>query len=304
MEQNLQVCKRYLMKTSILLALFLCAVTLSAQLPSTQIYTLSLKANEAKVIIDNPVLVTGFNPDGYNNQPHFVDDDHLLITSSYQSLGLTDILELDTRLNRITRITQTEESEYSPIIMSSGLDFSVVRQELDDSPQVPQVLWSYPTDRSTSGELVIPDVEDIGYYTWVTRDRIAMFIVSETPYLALYDMRSHTSTRIASDIGRCLKSDDKGHIYYIQKSPEGDDIRSYDIYLGRSKRIAPAIDGQQDFEILHNGHLIAADGATLMTYIPSVSTRWKKIKDLSSTGINNISRIASSQNKVAIVTSK
>jgi len=295
-----------MMKTTIvtLLCIVLCAVTISAQLPSTQIYTLSLKANETKVIIDNPVLVSGFNPDGYNNQPHFIDDHHLLITSDYQSLGLTDILELDTRINRVTRITHTEESEYSPIIMSSGFDFSVVRQELDDSQQVPQVLWSYPVDRSTSGKLVIPDIEDIGYYTWVTRDRIAMFIVSETPYLVLYDMKSHTSTRIASDVGRCLKSDNKGHIFYIQKSSEGSDIRSYDIYLGRSKRIAPFIEGQQDFDILHNGHLIAADGASLMTYVPSVSTQWKEIKDLSSTGIVNISRIASSQNKVAIVTSK
>ena len=58
--------------STVIISLILFAATLSAQLPSTQIYTLSLKANEAKVILDNPVLVTGFNPDGYNNQPHFI----------------------------------------------------------------------------------------------------------------------------------------------------------------------------------------------------------------------------------------
>ena len=131
-----------------------------------------------------------------------------------------------------------------------------------------------------------------------------MFIVSETPYLVLYDTKNHTSTRLATNVDRCLKADNKGQVYYIQKSDDGHDIRSYDIYLGRSKRVAPMIEGQQDFDILPNGHLIAGDGATLKTYIPAVSTQWKEISDLSSTGISTITRITSSKNKVAIVTSK
>ncbi len=287
-----------------LISILFFSITILAQLPSTDIYTLSLKANETKVLIEDPVLVTGFNLGGYNNQPHFIDDDHLLVTSDYKSLGLTDILELDTRLNRITRITHTEESEYSPILMSSGLDFSVVRQELDDSEQVPQVLWSYPVDRSSAGQQVIPDIQNIGYYVWITKDQIAMFIVDETPYLVLYNIQNNTSTRIAKDIGRCLKTDGKGQIYYIQKSSDGNDIRSYDIYLGRSKRVAPALNNQQDFDILPNGHLISAESATLKTYIPSISTQWREIIDLSHAGISDISRIASSRNKVAIVTSR
>ena len=287
-----------------LISILFFSITILAQLPSTDIYTLSLKANETKVLIEDPVLVTGFNLGGYNNQPHFIDDDHLLVTSDYKSLGLTDILELDTRLNRITRITHTEESEYSPILMSSGLDFSVVRQELDDSEQVPQVLWSYPVDRSSAGQQVIPDIQNIGYYVWITKDQIAMFIVDETPYLVLYNIQINTSTRIAKDIGRCLKTDGKGQIYYIQKSSDGNDIRSYDIYLGRSKRVAPALNNQQDFDILPNGHLISAESATLKTYIPSISTQWREIIDLSHAGISDISRIASSRNKVAIVTSR
>lgn len=272
-------------------------------LPNTNVYALSLKANETKVLLDDVTLLTGFNPEGYNNQPHFIDDTNLLITSDYESQGLTDILELDTRLQRITRITHTEESEYSPVVMSSGFDFSVVRQELDDSQPVPQVLWSYPLDRSTEGSRVIPDISNIGYYVWVTKDQLALFIVGETPSLILYDTRHHTSTRIASNVGRCLKTDNKGMIYYVQKATSGDDIRGYDIYLGRSKRIAPMIAGQQDFEILTNGHLIAGDGALLKSYIPNVSTDWALIKDLTSTGIKEISRIAASRNKVAIVTS-
>ncbi len=287
------------------LLLFAFSVTTGvyAQLPTTNIYTLDLKSNEQKVLLNNVTLVTNFNSDGYNNQPHFINNDELLITSNYNALGLTDIWHLTLDEQKLTRITKTEESEYSPTPMSNGLDFSVVRQELDDSPTVPQVLWSYPMDRSTEGSQVIDDLDNIGYHVWVTQERVAFFLVDEPSELLLYDTKRKTSTHIAYDVGRCIKVDKTGHIYYVQKTTEGQTIRSYDIYLGRSKRVADTIEGQVDFDLLPNGHLIAADGAQLKTFIPLVSAQWSDLMDLSSTGIKKISRIASSQGKLAIVTS-
>lgn len=287
----------------ILITFLLVINNVTAQLPTTNIYTLDMRSNEQKVLLNNVTLITNFNSDGYNNQPHFINNDELLITSNYNALGLTDIWQLTLDEQRLTRITKTEESEYSPTPMANGLDFSVVRQELDDSQPVPQVLWAYPMDRSSEGSQVIDKLDNIGYHVWVTQDRIAFFLVDEPSELMLYDTKRKTSTHIAYDVGRCIKVDKTGHIYYVQKTSEGQTIRSYDIYLGRSKRVAQTIDGQVDFDLLPNGHLIAADGAQLKTFIPFVSSEWSNLLDLSSTGIKKISRIASSREKLAIVTS-
>ena len=286
------------------LLVFSIVVCADAQLPNTNIYTLDMKSNEQKVLLDNLTLISGFNSDGYNNQPYFLNNEELLITSNYNALGLTDIWHLALEEQKLTRITKTEESEYSPTAMANGLDFSVVRQELDDSPSVPQVLWSYPMDRSTGGTQVIADLDNIGYHAWVTPERVVFFLVDEPSELLLYDTKRKTSTHIAFDVGRCIKVDKKGHIYYVQITSEGQTIRSYDIYLGRSKRVADTIAGQVDFDLLPNGHLIAADGAQLKTFIPFASSGWSDLMDLSSTGIKKISRIASSRGKLAIVTSE
>ncbi len=275
-----------------------------AQLPSTNIYSLDLKANEQKVLLNNLTLLTDFNITGYNNQPHFVNSEELLITSDYSSSGLTDILHLRIADQSITRITKTEQSEYSPTMMSNGIDFSVVRQELSDSDDIPQSLWSYPLDRSGSGQLVIEDIFNIGYHVWATQHRVALFLVEDPSELMLYDTKNKNSTHIAYNVGRCLKVDKKGNIYYVEQSDDGATLRAYDIYLGRSRRVAKMLEGQVDFELLPNGHIIAAQGAKLMTFIPSKSAAWSEVSDLSEAGISNISRIASTHSKIAIVTSK
>ena len=286
-----------------LMIVIMTIISASAQLPTTNIYTLDMRSNEQKVLLNNLTLITHFNSDGYNNQPYFLNNEELLITSNFDAHGLTDIWHLRLQEQKLTRITKTEESEYSPTAMANGIDFSVVRQELDDSQPVPQVLWSYPMDRSTSGSQVIEELDNIGYHAWVTPERVVFFLVDQPSELLLYDTKRKTSTHIAYDVGRCIKVDKSGHIYYVQITSEGQTIRSYDIYLGRSKRVADTIEGQVDFDLLPNGHLIAAEGAQLKTFVPFLSSSWKDLIDLSSTGINKISRITSSQGKLAIVTS-
>jgi len=285
----------------ILYTLLICSTGV-CQMPVTNVYILDLKANEQKVLLYNPKLLTAFNIDGYNNQPHFINDQELLITSNFKSLGLTDILLLHLDHSEISRITATEESEYSPTMMASGMDFSLIRQELDDSEQVPQVLWSYPLDRSEGGHQIIPDLVNIGYHAWVTHDKVALYLVGERSELLVYDTKNKTSTHIAYDVGRCLKVDRLNRLYYTQDVAGRNTIRRYDIYVGSSKHITEALDNQRDFDILPNGHLISAKGSQLFTYIPNSSANWSLVTDLSGAGINHISRIASSRGRLALVT--
>lgn len=277
--------------------------TVSAQLPGTNIYLLDLQSNEQKVLLKNPKYLTAFHPEGYNNQPFFLDKDRLLITSSFDNDTSTDILQLNLAENEVTRLTRTEDGEYSPTLIPGQQKYSIIRQFIDENGATQQVLWSYPLDNSDSGEQIIPDINNVGYHAWINKDKVALYLVGEPSELMLYDLRTGSKTNIAYNVGRCLKVDRKGNLLYLQQLSEQAIIRSYDIYLGRSRKVADALPGQQDFDVLPNGHLISAQGSQLMTYNPLSDASWKPNIDLEDLAIQQISRIASYFDKLAIVTS-
>ena len=276
--------------------------TLEAQLPKTNIYVLDMRANEQKVLLNNPKFVTSFNPEGYNNQPHFIDRNNLLITSDHESLGLTDILQLNLSEEKISRFTWTEESEYSATLSPEGNAINVVRQELDDSQPVPQVLWEYPLDKSHSGQQIIQDLTTIGYFTYVTKDKLALFLVDPSAQLVLYDLKLRTQTPISSNGGRCLKARN-GNVYFVKNQDGVQTLMAYDIYLGRSKRVADLSGYSQDYEILPNGFIITSAGSKLFVFNPLFDAQWTELIDLAGADVKNISRIAATFDKIAIVTS-
>jgi len=306
MESDIQIGKKYIIMRKFLLlaSLFLIYSTVYSQLPDTQIFSMGLRANEEKVLLDDLTLLTDFNPGGYNNQPFFLTTEKLLITSDFKSLGLTDIWQLDLNSSEVQRVTATEESEYSPHLMPDNFSFSVVRQELDDTQPVPQTLWSYPLDQSGVGVEVIPNHRNIGYYLWMTEEKVALFLVGDQSQLLIHDLVRGTSTQIALGVGRCLKKDRYNILYYSVEEEEVHVLYRHDMYIGTSKRVTTLPPGTQDFDILSNGHLIAGDGMTLKTYDPLGPDDWKEVKNLNSLGKGRITRIASSSDRIAFVTSR
>lgn len=292
-------------KTSLFVLAFFCFTgALLAQLPSTQIYTIDMKANESKVLLEDISMITAFNPNGYNNQPHFIDNNHLLIASDYKAGDATDIWELDLADKLATRITATASGEYSPTIQADGFHFSVIRQTNANTAENSQILWSYPLDRSSGGKSIVLDPATVGYHCWLSDELLALFLVGDPQELVLYNIKTKSSEHIAYNIGRSLKTDKRGDLYYIQKTGSSGIIRKYDTSLKRSTFVTSTIPGQDDFEILPNGFLISSNGSSLMTFRPHIDQKWQVLKDLSPAGITKISRIAASQNKIAIVVSE
>jgi hypothetical protein len=63
--------------------------------------------------------------------------------------------------------------------------------------------------------------------------------------------------------------------------------------------------GKEDFEILPDGSIIMGNGSELFRYADrGVNAQWQKVDDLKSLGIQNISRMAISEDKLLIVDAK
>ena len=290
-------------RTCLFIFLSLAVSMVHGQLPTTQIYTLDLRANEEKALVSNVKYLSSFNPLGYNNQPSFIDRETLLITTNFNASGLTDVYQMDLATNQLTRITATEESEYSPTMMPDGINFSVIRQEVTDAKSIPQVLWSYPIDRSSGGDVEI-DLTTIGYHSWLSPTEVALFLVGDPHELVIYNTETKKTSHVAYDVGRALKTDKKGDLYYVHKIASSWNIRKYSRSLERSSLVVRAIPEQEDFDILPNGFLISSEGSMLKTLRPGVDRGWQDLIDLKAAGINKISRIASTSNKIAIVTAQ
>ncbi len=275
---------------------------LVSQLPITNIVAFDYTIANNKIEVTNPTFLSSFNTDGYNNQPYFTNSDELLITSSYKAKGKTDIFLLNTAGNIIKRITATEQSEYSPVLNTDGT-ISVVREELGNASPTLQYLWRYPADRSNFGKRTLEKYANIGYYCWLPNQKVALFLVGERNKLIIVDIESGEETFISYNIGRCLRYDQNGGLLYVQKLGSAWTLRRQDLTDDISQYITSMPKNTEDFELLPNGNIISSDGGKLKYLDPNNSSEWSTIKDLTTLGIKNISRIARSGKKIAIVVS-
>ena len=124
------------------LAFLLPSLVIFGQLPQSNIYSFDYKLTNDKMVLSNGQYLTNFNPDGYNSQPSFINDNEILISSNHYDASQTDIIRLDLRRQKLTRVTATKQGEYSPTLTVDRRHFTVIREVLGGD--VNQRLWKYP----------------------------------------------------------------------------------------------------------------------------------------------------------------
>lgn len=268
------------------------------QLPESDIYHFNLTKVGKSYRIKSPQFLTGFNMDGYNNQPAFFDDKVVYFSTDYYDEGKTEIAKFDFFSKTLTRITYTDEKEYSPTPVPGREAFSVIRVEEDDS----QSLSLYPLDGIGYAKRYMNNTSNIGYHTWLDESTVALFLV-EAPHhnLALADAKSERRKIILDNIGRCLKVNRSGKLVFVHKqSPEEWYIKSYNAEESKSTIITKTLTGAEDFELLSDGTILMGSGSKLFGYSVAEG-KWKEIADLSESGVTNIKRLASRRNSLIVV---
>ncbi len=139
----------------------------------TDIWLVDLKSDGDTVELGRPVNITPRR--GYDNQPKYLADGSGLLFSvgvvAEDMEMSTDIYLHDLASGTQTRMTDTEEPEYSPIPMPAGRGFSVVRGEGDGTSR----LW-FVDDQSDNTEVILPDAVAVNYYNWIDANRIALLM--------------------------------------------------------------------------------------------------------------------------------
>ncbi|MEQ9263850.1 MAG: hypothetical protein RLN81_01415 [Balneolaceae bacterium] len=219
-----------------LLALFLLS-NVQAQ-PETEVY-LSFIGHGLEDLVN-----ISSNP-GYDNQPSFLPDGSGVLFSSTRN-GQTDVVLYDIKTKTKTWLTNSEGSEYSPIVMPNGTHFSTIILKPDGE----QLLWKYPLEGGEP-EVVVPD-EVIGYHVWYDENTLFSFVLGDSvnpSTLVQFNLENGDREIIASNIGRSLhKIPGTNEISFVDKTtPNEWVIKGYNPESKSFRTITKTYGGGEDY---------------------------------------------------------
>lgn len=228
---------------------------------------------------------------GYDNQPFWDGNSRLLYTSQHG--GQTDIYAVDFRSNRIERITETPESEYSPAPTPDNRAIAVVRVERDST----QRLWAFPRDGGAP-RVILPDIRPVGYFAWLDSSTVALFILGSPNSLQIADTRTGTARVAAHDIGRSLQRVPGGRrASFLHRGAGGS-------WVLRTVDSAPRPDGSLAIDSLavmpdsaeyvvwrSAQELYTAAGSRILR-LRLPGGQWEQVADLAGAGVRGITRLA------------
>ncbi|MBA3706355.1 MAG: PD40 domain-containing protein [Bacteroidetes bacterium] len=268
------------------LILFFRIINCSAQLPDTDIWLLDIKTEKDSVIISNPVNIT--NRKGYDNQPSFSPDGTYILYTSIRDEKQSDIYKYDLTTKTSKQFTNTSTSEYSPLVMPDGKNVSVVMVESDST----QRLWEFPI-KGGAPELIMKDVDSIGYYCWIATDILAIISASEDPQvLSVVNITTQKPKVIANNVGRCIQKINTNTLLFVQKDTLRNgtftelNLRSNTI--SKVKCDTPTLPGNEDY--FFKGSIFMGNKEKIY-YQDCNKKVWKDVMNLSSYGIVNIKRM-------------
>ncbi len=281
---------------SVMLCLMIVLPVIAQSPPDTEIYVYDLKEKKGKLTLSKGKNIT--NRVGYDNQPHFYNEDMVLYSSSID--GQTDIMLYDIYNDERFNLTESEVSEYSPTMVPGFDSYSVIRQDLEGN----QLLYLYHINKKRKPKVLFDDISPVGYHAW-NGNNVAMFVLGEPITMVLTDYKERNDRIITSNIGRTLKTiPDSNKIAFERTEEDGSKViyaltPSTDSF---DKVIAKPSDAS-DWAITMEGTYITSVRTKLMRYNPKFDKDWAELMDLGDLGSKGITRMAVSPDnkRIAIV---
>ena len=273
--------------TPLLMLLLLSEEAPAQTTPGSDIWAFRISGSTPAVDVASAVRVT--QRAGYDNQPHFAPGERLILYTAIDSVGQADIWSYNLATGERKNVTRSEpESEYSATVMPSLRRFSAIRVEADST----QRLWSFESG-GTNPEVVLKDIQPVGYHAWLDDDRLALFVLGSPATLQIASVAEGTAQVVAEDVGRSVhRVPGRKTVSFVQWAEGGAGwISEYDPETAETRRLAPLLEGNEFYAWGPGGVLIMGQGSRLFRWMPHESEGWEDIADLAPAGILAISRI-------------
>lgn len=252
---------------------------------STEVYLSNLvKVNDS---ISLGKITNISNNEGYDNQPSFYDDNHILYSSTRN--GQTDIALYNIKDSASTWISNTPSgSEYSPLKIPGKEAVSAIRLDEDGL----QRLYEYDLKTGKHNEL-LKDLK-VGYHVWYNDHIIVSTVLIENRMdLVVSNLKDKSNYTFQKNVGRSLhKIPDSDLISYVSKENGTPIIKSLHPISGATEEIVTLMDKSEDVCWTTDGTLISAYDQVLLAFNPSKDEKWRPVHRFGEKEINKISRLA------------
>lgn len=282
------------------IVLFLFAQTMLWAQDTTQVFVFDFNYNEDKVHLSNAVEIP--HNKGYNNQPYFVSNSELLLSSNND--GQADILKYNLETGAKQWInSKTEGGEYSPQSIPSSDDIAAVRLDTDGL----QRLYRYDAKTGLSS-LLIADVA-VAYFAFYSSDKIlATVLHEETMDLVTIALDTKTTDTILSQAGRGVQKVPQTNkmSYTVVNESEQMDLYTWNTDSKESVFICQLPYGVQDYVWLNDSQILSGSGNRLFLFDTWGDGEWVQVGNTEKFGLQHITRMTISPNgkKLAIVGKK
>ena len=268
-----------------MISMTFCVQAFAQGLPATDLWLAKID----NAIPGDPVKIS--LGDGYNNQPHFSEDGSVIYYTREMPVeganSQTDIAAFNTDTSITTMVNSTAESEYSPTPIPGRDALSVIQADLNQK----QFLFAIDI-ASGNMELLLPDVEPVGYHAWFNDQEVAMFILGDSFTLQTAKLNSAGTVIVADNIGRSIrKHPETREVLFVDKNSEPWQIAAFNPETGAARIVMPLFPAGEDFTIDATGTYWTGNGAKLYQRSPA-DNRWELFADYSNSGIRQISRLA------------
>ncbi len=187
----------------------------------------------------------------------------------------------------------TAESVYSPTPIPGRDAISVVR----DYGDLVQQLWAFPLDGGEP-ELLLPDVNPVGYHAWADEERVLLFVLGEPATLQSAAVGPGAGTVLAESPGRALaRIPGSPEMSYVDQADDDEWwLTAIDLATGSTRRLTATVAGREDYAWAPDGSVWMGDDSKLYRWAPVADAasrpKWELVADLDAQGIYGITRLA------------
>lgn len=269
------------------------------QLPKCNLYQLKMVVYENEVKLSDPLYLTPYNAEGYNNQPYFINSEEIIFTSDYHHTDSTDLWVLNIDEEELYQFTNTAGySEYSP---KNGIDRDKITTVRVDKDGKSQFLWQYPLDRSNTGSKLIANLADIGYYHFISDEEVVLFQVGEPHRLSIYNFNTKKAITLIENPGRTFTTDKNDNLLFVHKIGNTNFLKSINLTTKKAKTITVMPEATEDFLLINDNLLLSAKGSKILKFSIDLSQDWEEVIDLKEMEIDNINRMITNRNRLIFV---
>ncbi len=253
-----------------------------AQQPNTDVWLFPLRTEKNVLQLKPGVNIT--NREGYDNQPSWDTNDKRIFFVSVKEDKQSDVYFYDLGKKKITQVTKTIESEYSPTLIDNGKKLACVVVEKDSAQRV----WTYDTQ---TGAMLQPlfNEDSIGYFTLLNKDSVLYYKLTNPHSLRAHQLSTKKESWLANHPVRGFKKVNAYTFVYGIKDSSSVKFYQYDARIQKASIVCEYPSVSEDIIWHPTLGLLKSEEAIILKW-DTVQQKWETLLDFKPFGIKRISR--------------